>query len=1041
MFLQTYYIDHIGHSSINFRVGTLGQTMETVGFNKSHIISHRTNPIQIGAAYWFLYSESAFHYLPLRRMVFDYNQYILFDPPNIVTESLSIMTTNMFRISFTNILKDQSITLNEVFSSSKDIFVPLIEMQTISPGTTVEFNIFILPTETGYFSSLIFFITSRGDIPYCISFFVQASSQDITPNAFYYFSPINSSLTLKIPPLVSNRKLSIIYDSSLFSPDRASGLNRYFRFDLTQSIRPGFFMSFIHAASPGVVRTFPLFVSVSLKQMQSYMPVITVDVVTDQQGSAECEIKLVNPTGINFIVTSVSFHKDAPSNIKVELQSPPVVCARFAHTVIGKVIVYGTKEGEIDTSIFISYESSNPALIQTIEVPIKASVIFGTLTPSDSHIDMLQNNPEPHQVRLFSTFSIPIAVLSATIDSRICNVIGFSPNLIHPNSVSQPILIHLSPNLTFSSDQLHLTVITNVSSLIIPIRCYNGKITISEHEVSSKEKTHLQFYVGNVLGGTTTSFEVFITNPNPSSFVIKSLSTTPGIELSHFWMKFTGKEIINSTVYPFTTSKLSLFVSFQNINQNKPRNDTIFLMGDDVLVSVSFSWFPVYGDLLINASIPERIVFGQNYNLSLSVSSSYKQSIKLRGVYPINPSTTVVSSYPFIRPGTDTYIGCASFNLDAHFISRSKLSRLLNLSKVYRNPNKWADKWRAGNPVKLDIVFQYKSNYFSRHTVYLPITYSVFQNVSYDFGLISTNTPYKGSITIMNTLVSDLEINIHMPVLYSESIKILSPQKNIIQGGNTFMIEFEVSHHLSQPLKISVPVTTNATQPFFLGITASVVQPRISLLSNTHEVINKLVFQNKNDMQYLTSMWTMKYFLHNIGPIPIGINLFSIDNQSIENYPFLSINMNCSSVPSGGKCPIDVSVDILQLPQWDCLFTITLESCGYAFLTECTIIVSKHTSDLIEKSRVFQIVFVIMLSIFYPLYNYFKYIQSIVMFRKRYNLKMEHIKKTIQIFSTSLRKDKATQHSDNLNSEFGGKWVRDPSMSLPIIHQICLNNI
>jgi hypothetical protein len=124
-------------------------------------------------------------------------------------------------------------------------------------------------------------------------------------------------VTFCIPPLLGPPGLSVIYDASISDSPRCSISDRFVTLTPLQ-LKPGHYLVLVHMLGHAATRSFSLLISVSPRLLQSFGPVIYLEIVMSPSGASGAAIRLSNPTPFNYSIIGVTLLRHAPSNLHIE---------------------------------------------------------------------------------------------------------------------------------------------------------------------------------------------------------------------------------------------------------------------------------------------------------------------------------------------------------------------------------------------------------------------------------------------------------------------------------------------------------------------------------------------------------------------------------------------------------------------------------------------------------------------------------------------------------------------------------------------------
>ena len=952
-----------GQSETSYNPGISGSSIYSYD---NVTIDSKTALIHISSPFWYYFTDYPSHYIPFTRTIFNKSKNILkfrIENGNEVPLT-NIMTTRAFSVRVTNKSPDP-ITITDTWTASRAIFIPFSDPITLKPKSSTTFNFYFCPTERATHHTIIYFITNKGEIPFNINLFSSLTTPELPKSdVLYWMSPNTSKLIVHSPLSISHKRTTFHYDQNLFSITENDFTANIVRFYYNFALRPGNYLSFIHFTTTTKLRTLPLFLSVSSKKLLPESPTIVIQPVTSKDGFVEHNVTLVNPTDINFLIIHAQLYKNSPPNIKFTGILPPLVCPRNMKTVIGKITVNGANEGFIDTLLSISYEGDIPERIESNDLPIKASVIYGNLQPSESRIKLIFGQEDDFVFNVTNNFKVPVVFISVKFNSYVISLTNFSSFIVQPGKVSPNFRFKLNHKLNVISNQInfHMIIETNATVLKVPISFYTGNVIISQMDYQQNpfmnqiKSSKVVLELGEVLCETTKKFSFQITNNNPSPFVVRSIKKFPGIEVENFWLNIEDIHILNFTVPPFESKILDIFITFANVNLFKTREDELQLIGDFSNVTITFSWLPCKGSISLLSSLPNVLILGKSYKGRLFVNSSYPKHVRLKRVTPLNSAISLTTARTFIKPLSsgiiDTLIGNFSFELNEEVLSNTKIAPLLHPEPAwYQNPSRWEEKWNKAQLVHIPFLLHFNDDFFLMQNIKIYISHSTYKDLPYDFGVVNANVPYEGKIALANTLNSTLRLCFHRPRINDRSINITALSVYEIPGDSLEKIGFMFNHPTPERVLIRIPVTSNATSPFFVTITANVVKPTIDLLDSNKEKISQLVFMEDNDTKYIFRKWTKKFYIRNSGNASIDVSISPKDNFNLTNKgfgKFVFANLNCEYLAPGEIYPFEVSINILRLPKWNIFFPLMLKSCNSPFGADLIIKVSKNTGFIID---------------------------------------------------------------------------------------------
>jgi hypothetical protein len=659
-----------------------------------------------------------------------------------------------------------------------------------------------------------------------------------------------------MPLSLPRARHSLIFDAWLFDTSKSSVHDRTAQFTQIQ-LKSGSYVSFVHLVGPTSVRSIPICILVNAKHLQPKFPVIYLEVVTVPGGSSEADVTVVNPTPMQVDVRSLTLGQNAPPQMHVRLEgSAPIACARQAHTTIGKIVLKGVTAGEIETSVVIAYECQTA---QTLEIPVKAFVEFGSLEPSATGLDLMRGSHNVAGVTFTNRFRVPVAVVAARVDSPVFHVVQFVPFVLEPGETSPEIRVKYTYQSGVTDLEAILAVDTNATNHRIPVRGYNNELTVSDRpDLVFDAHKPLVLTANRVLCGSMRKYVLYLRNPNPNPCTINNTETTPGIFLNTSFVPFT--------IPAFATERWEICIVFNGVQSARPRNDSLRLSGSSPNVTVSFSWTPFRGSVRATCSLPRTVLVGHSYNATLFLNSSYTAPFAVRNVTSshgfvyLTPHSSVT-----VRPKTP--ISVATFRFDA-------VPDELGLSLFgYDN---WTDipgqiaAWKAppsASRFDLGLEIHSRGNSILPLRVTARLAFPTIQNTSFDVGYVLMDSVLMQPVQIENPLLCAV-------VFHSQYFHTVARPHEMA----VMQVQFAVAE--LGTFELSFPVTTNITAPFWVHLRGIAAPPQVRFLDDNGNTLKSVVLQSE-------SLRTV-IFLKNTGRTGVSLSELQVSP------PKFKLKTNCS---------------------------------------------------------------------------------------------------------------------------------------------------
>ncbi|OHT16527.1 hypothetical protein TRFO_13108 [Tritrichomonas foetus] len=1016
--LQTYFVDYLGRSEVQYRLGVLGQPFNQDAYNNTSIISYKSkHRIHISSPFWAQYINRKYHYMQMPKVNFNYHSFASIYPPTLYVASINLLSMRSIKINITNILPNTSFTVNGISTTSRVVFLDNIDHKILGPNETVSFTLYFCPTELGYGTAVILIRTSLGVIPYSVCYKAVTSKLDfLVADLFHQSTFLAMNLSVKIPQQIIGRHLSVLYDVTLFNQSK-SILNERFLQLSPMNLKSGNYVTFVHMLTPEHTKTIPLFISASNKYLLPIYPVILIGMLTSPNEFIEEEIIIANPTPFNFNVIMISLARDSPINTHVECHTQPLICGMYGKTVIGKITIFGSRQGEIDTTLTIHYESMDGfKAIQTLDIPIKGCVEYGKLEPSEQQIEHMQTEANFHKIYFTNHFNVPVAILSAQTDSLIVQVVNFLPILVMPGEKSSEITIIFQKNEILTQNSVYETVLivdTNATNHHIPIKWYDGQIGISDdvnsESINQCTQTNVTKSLGKVLVGSTTNFTLYIKNPNPVPFHMRDFNATTGIIVNGYWQGNTSSLLRDHKIDPFSIEDINLYITFNHLKQTTARNDTITIGTGDSSVQIIILWTPIFGSFIVRSTLPRNLRFGKFYNAEININSTYSVSMKLRNI--TTPIAPININYltPFLRPGVVTYCGNFSFMLDTSIFSKNKIHRLFNNDLEWSSHRKlWDEYWQKGISYDVPIILHFKSKMFYKINLPVIIEHHHFNDIVFEGGVIMLQHVSSYIANYTNTLDCTVEFAIGT-----------SPNRTIIVAKPKEEVQFPffIIPERSSQTFFRVPVTNNATPPFFIHVHAKVEIPNLAFIGIDDKNLKSLDFESFNDFRHQT--WKKTIVLKNNGALNVSLGKFETTSK------LFSVSTNClKTLNAGESCSADISVILMYLKN----HTETSElKIIYSEFWElrCPLKVHLGEKALSGLRRVQKIntIVITLLALIVPMKEIIEHIQKSINLKNDIKYRINNLDAECEVLSMSKKLSVGTQAIFQKVDIGGGSWV------------------
>ena len=992
--LQTFYVDNIGRLIHSFQFSEFG-SFDFSQLNKSQFLLHTNHPLHFTSPIWLNFIGKNFHYLPTTLIKFEFDEYLKIEPSFMYINSINVQVMKKFSFTIRNKMSWNVLTINGITTFSPNVFVTISTSIGIKPNDKKNFNVYICTTEPGIFNTVLLISTSIGVIPYSITFQSTMKLRDTSFPSLFHFSPkYSSNISISIPPVFNGKHVSVLYDMEMISV--IDSFNTMFVFGVN-CLNTGFYISFFNLISNTIGRTFPMYFMVSNKILQSYLPLILCDCVTKKNEKTESDIILVNPTNKYIHIVSIHLPSDSPSNCRIEHIQPPLNCVPFSLTNVGKIVIFGTKSDQINTNVIITYESDD-SFIQTIEIPVKAYISYGSLHPLKEKVEIIESNIG--NFSFVNLFKENVAVFGVAIESSDFKIIDFQPFVVHPNELSKP--IKFLSNKTFENDRIEsfLHIETNITSLVIPIVVYNKNLMISKNNSFVPYNKEIFYSFPKIYGKTKKYISFFITNAHPNSYTLKFN------HLDESKVKiFTPDDI---KVLPFSKKKFTIEIEFQNITRSLENHEVIQLEVGNNIFKIHLTWKMVIGDLYISSSV-NLINYGHKYSIKLFAHSTYSEDIVLNKI--IFPNFTKTLDNIVVSKNSPKYITNYNFIFNYDF-----LRKFHEFDSYSLEGNSWF------NTKEIPIYFTLKSTNNNSIKTSFKTFFSNerFNNLTYNFGNISLYSLNYGNLSVRNFFDVPVIFYIHNARQTQTQIILSSPVSAIVKPNDFFNISFCYQPSLKGLNLLSFEITTNTTKPFYLNINSYTITPQFTFINQWNNLSHSAKFYNMDSNPIYHSL-----FLRNDANISLPISEIKGD----EN--IMKIIHKCPDIlPIKGRCKINIFIDPKNFKSKTQKIIFTVRSFKVKKQYKIKIELNRDAFLMIQVKLMIQLILILLISITPIILFIYKIYKEENKGNIEYEKRIKHISKEIESLSVSKRASIGVQTLSYQEQVSGGTWFRSV-VSLP----------
>ncbi|XP_054261852.1 transmembrane protein 131 isoform X2 [Macrosteles quadrilineatus] len=352
--------------------------------------------------------------------------------------------------------------------------------------------------------------------------------------------------------------------------------------------------------------------------------------------------------------------------------------------------------GHTSGRIVVKSKQSNQKLV----IPYTATVLDGGLS-YDSQVTRFRtdsDNIPPRTFHLTNNFKLPVAVTEVSLSSEAAayfQLSKFKPRILQPTETAPlfDISPHISPHLTLDTT---IAVVTNVSTLAVPLLCYDGRLV---KVISRRNDSELE--LGTVGSGTEKQVLFALVNENPVPVTLLSWetslpSTTVDVvavhsgnvtsflsQLDHTLHNLTDKVVVSPGHYVV----LRVLVQAAQVGESQAH---VTVHTEYETIQIPTHMRVEHGSLKVT---PDPIVFndcfpGKVCSETLRVQSLFSVAMAVTGVSGADPRLSFTpASPPLLPPATTTDIGTLSFDTRVMSVEDNYLATTHNTTGSTR----WAD--------------------------------------------------------------------------------------------------------------------------------------------------------------------------------------------------------------------------------------------------------------------------------------------------------------------------------------------------------------
>nr|CAI5858046.1 unnamed protein product [Callosobruchus analis] len=468
----------------------------------------------------------------------------------------------MEKVILRNTNKNKSIYMTSISGSSVHFHSSFFEDKKIPPNGTTSFNVVFLGREEGYVESNLFIHTSEGFLKYNVrgtSTFNHHRIKPLTGIKMKMNAPFSPLIYLHNPFTEPIQVVEVYSSGGGFHLELPSGEQKG-PSDLWE-IRPHQTKAIIKVQ----------FQAKSVQNHTGYIriklncPAKTLVVPIEVEVLPDGEVGVFHPQGV--LDLGVGGSKDMPRDIPLCLQNPhlrPVriasmevqpnagggtgvavsyknvslpphteytddkggqnnACVDVATVTVDWKAAYKTKD--YSGKIIINYPNGK----NSSEIPYYLTVLKGGLSFNQSTTSYFMDKAVDYSERTFkikNEYEFPLKITNLVfpqVAHKYFKIDRFTPDFLPPGAEAELFKLRLKPTANFTDMQLHSAIVleTNVSTIVVPLLSYNGKVKITL-PFSSKDDV---LNIGLLSYNMTKDVYLSIFNPNPVDILVQKVKS------------------------------------------------------------------------------------------------------------------------------------------------------------------------------------------------------------------------------------------------------------------------------------------------------------------------------------------------------------------------------------------------------------------------------------------------------------------------------------------------------------------------------------
>lgn len=414
--------------------------------------------------------------------------------------------------------------------------------------------------------------------------------------------------------------------------------------------------------------TLPVEITVHSNEIISIPNEINFGVQTYQKQNTPREISLLNSQNYPILIESIE-NQNENQNLKIQFSK--IILYPGSILKIATLNYISNQKGNFKGNLKIKTNDTNPHFGEIL-LNYYGKSIWGSIQYNLRDTSFLVKQFPSFDSRIIPIvhhFPSPLIIYSSEITSDSFRIISCkSGDLIYPNTPWSGISVQFSGNQPLDDGLNHLLLITNLTTLEIPLIAYNGKLDFFVLE--QLDPTRVDF--GILTLSEIATRIVNISNPNPVPIQINSLSISlPRIQvrLEGIYDNYSFKRSDNSDIYgtQFTLdpSHHALFI-LQVICTSEEMGLGFFTLqyNEKSSLEIPISYHSMKGTLNL---LPGQLQFSPSFpgrilQKSISVKSTYSKPVYIQSITSSDPRIIPVTLDMTIPPHKRMDIATIIFN-------------------------------------------------------------------------------------------------------------------------------------------------------------------------------------------------------------------------------------------------------------------------------------------------------------------------------------------------------------------------------------------